>query len=718
MPRTIPLEKTRNIGIMAHIDAGKTTTTERILYYTGITHKMGEVHEGTAVMDWMEQEQERGITITSAATTCFWNDIRINIIDTPGHVDFTAEVERSLRVLDGAIALLGSVEGVEPQTETVWRQADKYRVPRIVFVNKMDRVGADFNQCVEQLRSKLHANPVVLHLPLGSEDRFRGVIDLIAEKAIVYKDETLGAAYDVVDVPAEELENVKHARERLIEALGEVDDHVMEKYVHGEPVTAQELKASLRRSTIAMKVFPVLCGSAFKNKGVQLLLDAVVDYLPSPVDVPAIEGSLPSDPETKVVRPPKDDAPFAALVFKIMTDPFVGQLAFVRVYSGTLKNGDTVYNPRRDRRERVGRLVKMHANKREEISEVLAGDIAAAVGLKNVSTGDTICVEDDPVVLEAMDFPAPVISVAIEPKTKADQEKMGTALGKLTQEDPTFKVNTDPDTGQTIISGMGELHLEILVDRMMREFNVGANVGRPQVAYRETILKAAEGEGKYVRQTGGRGQYGHVNVRVDPLPHPNLEEIAELTRKKSTNKFDSELNLLFVDEIVGGSVPREYIGPVYQGIREAMETGVLAGYEMTGVKVALEDGSYHEVDSSELAFKIAGSMGFKHAVAKAKPVLLEPVMKVEVVVPEEFMGDVLGDLSSRRGHVEGMEKRGSTQIIRAVVPLAEMFGYATDLRSRTQGRASYTMHFLRYDQAPSNVAEEVIAKVQGRAVAK
>jgi len=718
MPRTIPLEKTRNIGIMAHIDAGKTTTTERILYYTGITHKMGEVHEGTAVMDWMEQEQERGITITSAATTCFWNDIRINIIDTPGHVDFTAEVERSLRVLDGAIALLGSVEGVEPQTEAVWRQADKYRVPRIVFVNKMDRVGADFNQCVEQLQSKLHANPVVLHLPLGSEDKFRGVIDLIAQKAIVYKDETLGAAYDVVDVPAEELENVKHARERLIESLGEVDDRIMEKYVHGEPVTAEDLKTSLRRATTAMKVFPVLCGSAFKNKGVQLLLDAVVDYLPSPVDVPPIEGSVPSDEEQKITRPPKDDAPFAALVFKIMTDPFVGQLAFVRVYSGTLKNGDTVYNPRRDRRERVGRLVKMHANKREEISEVLAGDIAAAVGLKNVSTGDTICVESDPIVLEAMDFPAPVISVAIEPKTKADQEKMGNALGKLTQEDPTFKVNTDPDTGQTIISGMGELHLEILVDRMMREFNVGANVGRPQVAYRETILKAAEGEGKYVRQTGGRGQYGHVNVRVDPLPHPNLEEIAELTRKKSTNKFDSELNLLFVDEIVGGSVPREYIGPVYQGIREAMETGVLAGYEMTGVKVALEDGSYHEVDSSELAFKIAGSMGFKAAVGKAKPVLLEPVMKVEVVVPEEDMGDVLGDLSSRRGHVEGMEKRGSTQIIRAKVPLAEMFGYATDLRSRTKGRASYSMHFLRYEQAPSNVAEEVIAKVQGRAVAK
>ena len=703
---------------MAHIDAGKTTTSERILYYTGITHKMGEVHEGTAVMDWMEQEQERGITITSAATTCFWNEIRINIIDTPGHVDFTAEVERSLRVLDGAIAILGSVEGVEPQTETVWRQADKYQVPRIVFVNKMDRVGADFDQCVRQLREKLHANPVVIHLPLGSEERFQGVIDVLAQKAVVYKDETLGADYDIVEIPAAENDRVRRAREEAIEALGEVDDHIMEKYVHGEPISFEELKASVRRNTIAMKIFPVLCGSAFKNKGVQPLLDAVVDYLPSPLDVPPIEGSLPGDEHIKISRPPQDDAPFAALVFKIMTDPFVGQLAFLRVYSGTLKNGDTVYNPRRARRERVGRLVKMHANKREEINEVLAGDIAAAVGLKSVSTGDTICSENDPAVLEAMDFPAPVISVAIEPKTKADQEKMSQALGKLTHEDPTFKVHTDPDTGQTLISGMGELHLEILVDRMMREFNVGANVGRPQVAYRETILKAAEGEGKYIRQTGGRGQYGHVNLRVDPLPHPNLEEIAELTRKKTTNKFDSDLNVLFIDEIVGGSVPREYIPPVYQGIREAMETGVLAGYEMTGVKVALQDGSYHEVDSSELAFKIAGSMGFKDAVNHAKPVLLEPVMKVEVVVPEDFMGDVLGDLSSRRGHIEGMEKRGSTQIIRAVVPLAEMFGYATDLRSRTQGRASYTMHFLRYEQAPPNVAEEVVARVQGRAVEK
>jgi elongation factor G len=715
MSRQVPLEKYRNIGIMAHIDAGKTTTTERVLYYTGITHKMGEVHEGTAVMDWMEQEQERGITITSAATTCFWNDLRINIIDTPGHVDFTAEVERSLRVLDGAIAILGAVEGVEPQTEAVWRQADKYRVPRIVFVNKMDRVGADFDQCVSQLRSKLHANPVVVQLPLGTEDQFQGVIDLIEQRAIVWKDETLGADYDVKEIPAEYREISKAHRDQMIESLGEVDDQILEKYVHGEPISGQDLKASLRRNTIAIKVFPVVCGSAFKNKGIQLLLDAVVDFLPSPVDVLPVEGTIPGT-EEKIARPPDDSAPFAALVFKIMTDPFVGQLAFMRVYSGTLKNGDTVYNPRRDRRERIGRLLKMHANKREEINEVFAGDIVAAVGLKSVSTGDTVCVERDPIVLEAMDFPAPVISVAIEPKTKADQEKMGTALGKLTQEDPTFKVHTDPDTGQTLISGMGELHLEILVDRMLREFNVGANVGRPQVAYRETIRAAAEAEGKYIRQTGGRGQYGHVNLEIEPLPHPDPSQIAELTRKKSTNKFDAELNLLFVDGIVGGAVPREFIPPVYEGVREAMETGVLAGYEMTGVRVSLEDGSYHEVDSSEIAFKIAGSMAFKEAARKAQPVLLEPVMKVEVVVPEDFMGDVLGDLSARRGRVEGMEKRGSTQIIRSTVPLAEMFGYATDLRSRTQGRASYTMHFLRYEQTPANIAEEVIARVQGRTV--
>ena len=717
MARQTSIEKTRNIGIMAHIDAGKTTATERILYYTGITHKLGEVHEGTAVMDWMEQEQERGITITSAATTCFWKDIRINIIDTPGHVDFTAEVERSLRVLDGAIAILGAVEGVEPQTEAVWRQADRYRVPRIIFVNKMDRVGADFNTCVEQVRSKLHATPVVTQLPLGSEGDFEGVIDLISEKAIVYKDETLGADYVLAEIPAAYAEKVKHYREQMIEALGEVDDHILEKYVHGEKVTPEEIRAALRRGTVTIKIFPVLCGAAFKNKGIQPLLDGVVDYLPSPLDVPPAEGQS-LDGGAMLHRAADDDAPFSALIFKIMTDPYVGQLAFLRVYSGSLKVGETVFNSRKDRRERVSRLLKMHANKREEITEVFAGDIAAAVGLKTVATGDTICLEDSLIVFESMDFPAPVISVAIEPKTKADQDKMGLALSKLTQEDPTFKVHSDPDTGQTLISGMGELHLEILVDRMMREFGVAANVGRPQVAYRETINAASEAEGKYIRQTGGRGQYGHVHLRVGPLPHPDIAAIAELTKKKSTNKFDDNLNLLFLDEIVGGSIPREYITPVFTGIREAMETGVLAGYEMTGVRVVLDAGSYHEVDSSEMAFKIAGSMGFKEACRRAKPVLLEPVMKVEVVVPEEFMGDVLGDLSSRRGHIEGMEKRASTQIIRSTVPLAEMFGYATDLRSRTQGRASYTMHFLRYEQAPAAIAEEVIARVQGRAVSK
>jgi elongation factor G len=717
MPRQVALEKTRNIGIMAHIDAGKTTTTERILYYTGITHKMGEVHEGTAVMDYMVQEQERGITITSAATTCYWKDIRINIIDTPGHVDFTAEVERSLRVLDGAIAILGAVEGVEPQTEAVWRQADKYRVPRIVFVNKMDRAGADLAMCVEQIRSKLRANPVVTQLPLGAEDQFQGVIDVIRQKAIVYKDEELGADYSEVEIPAASAEVARRHREGLIEALGEVDDQIMSQYVRGEAVSPEDLRAALRRNTIALKVVPVLCGAAFKNKGVQPLLDAVVDYLPSPADVPPVQGLKPGTDEP-LLRRAEDDQPFSALIFKIMTDPFVGQLAFMRVYSGTLESGDSVYNPRLTRRERVSRLLKMHANKREEISEVFAGDIAAAVGLKSVSTGDTICEEDKPVVLEAMDFPTPVIAVAIEPKTKADQEKLGLALAKLTQEDPTFKVHTDPDTGQTIIAGMGELHLEILVDRMMREFNVAANVGRPQVAYRETIRAAAEAEGKYIKQTGGRGQYGHVNLRVEPLPRPDPEEIAELTKKKSGNRFDPELNLLFIDQIVSGAVPREYIGPVYDGVREAMETGVLAGYEMTGVRVTLDDGSYHEVDSSEIAFKIAGSMAFKEAVRKAKLVLLEPVMKVEVVVPEDYMGAVNGDLKSRRGQIEEMEKRGSTQIIRATVPLAEMCGSATDLRSRTQGRASYTMHFLRYEQTPTAIAEEVIARVQGRTVDK
>ena len=718
MARDVQLERYRNIGIMAHIDAGKTTTTERILYYTGRTHKMGEVHDGTAVMDWMEQEQERGITITSAATTCFWNDIRINIIDTPGHVDFTAEVERSLRVLDGAIAILGAVEGVEPQTETVWRQADKYRVPRIVFVNKMDRVGADFETCVSQLRSKLHANPIVIQLPLGAQDSFDGLIDLVAMRAIIWKDETLGAAFDVLDIPADQMEKARHAREQLIESLGEVDDAVMEKYIHGETLTADDLHAAIRRVTIAMKAFPVVCGSAFKNKGVQPLLDAVVDYLPSPLDVPPVEGYDPRDEEKTLIRKADDSDPFAALIFKIMTDPFVGQLAFLRVYSGNLKQGDTVYNPRRDRNERVSRLLQMHANKREEISEVYAGDIAAAVGLKNVSTGDTICDENAPIVLETMDFPAPVISVAIEPKTKADQEKLGNALAKLTQEDPTFKVHTDPDTGQTIIAGMGELHLEILVDRMMREFNVGANVGRPQVAYRETIRGSADAEGRHIKQSGGHGQFGIVHVRLEPMPHPNMEAITELTKKKNTHHFDPDINLLFVDEIVSGVVPREFINPVYEGVREAMQTGVLAGFEMTGVRVTLDDGKAHDVDSSEIAFKIAGSLGFKEAARRAKPVLLEPVMKVEVVVPEDHMGPVTGDLKSRRGQIEEMERRGSTQIIRAIVPLSEMFGYATDLRSRTQGRASYTMHFLRYEQAPASVAEDVIAKIQGKAVEK
>jgi len=718
MPRVVPLEKIRNIGIMAHIDAGKTTTTERVLFYTGITHKMGEVHEGTAVMDWMEQEQERGITITSAATTCFWKDYRINIIDTPGHVDFTVEVERSLRVLDGAIAILGAVEGVEPQTEAVWRQADKYRVPRMVFVNKMDRIGADFGSCVEQLRSKVHANPIPIQWPIGSEDNFQGVIDLVLQKAFIWKEETLGAKFEIEEIPESLAEVARKRREELIESLGEADDQILEKYVHGEDVTVEELQSAIRRAVIGLKAVPVLCGSAFKNKGVQLLLEAVVAYLPSPLDVPPIEGVNPTDEEEEIVRPPVDSEPFSALVFKIMTDPFVGQLAFMRVYSGSLKSGDSVYNPRRDRRERIGRLLKMHANKREEINEVFAGDIAAAVGLKSVSTGDTVCDESAPVVFEAMEFPAPVISVAIEPKTKADQEKLSGSLGKLMQEDPTFHVHTDPDTGETLISGMGELHLEILVDRLLREFKVGANVGRPQVAYRETVSKASEAEGKYVRQTGGRGQYGHVVLQVEPLLHPDAAAIADLIKKKSTNRFDADLQLLFIDGIVSGVVPKEYIPAVYGGLREAMEGGVLAGYEMTGIQVKLTDGSYHEVDSSEMAFKIAGSMGFKEAVRRARPILLEPVMKVEVVVPEEYMGDVLGDLSSRRGHVEGMERRGSTQIIRSTVPLAEMFGYATDLRSRTQGRAAYSMHFAKYEPAPSSIAQEVVARVQGRAVEK
>jgi elongation factor G len=697
MPRTTALEKTRNIGIMAHIDAGKTTTTERILYYTGINYKLGEVHEGTATMDWMEQEQERGITITSAATTCFWNNHRINIIDTPGHVDFTAEVERSLRVLDGAVAVFCAVGGVEPQSETVWRQADKYRVPRIAFVNKMDRPGADYQRCMDMMRSRLHANPVAIQLPLGKEDTFRGVIDLLDNKAILYLDETLGAEYKVEEVPEDYKQIVREYRDKIIEAACEADEKVFEKYVHGEAISNEELKAAIRKGTIAIKLTPVLCGSAFKNKGVQPLLDAVVGYLPSPVDIPPIQG-LTTDRSKPEVRKADDKEPFSALVFKIMTDSFVGQLAFFRVYSGSLNSGSYVYNSTKQTRERIGRLLKMHANKREEIKDVYAGDIAAAVGLRHVTTGDTICDENKQILLEAMDFPEPVISVAIEPKTKADQEKMGVALGKLAQEDPTFRIHTDPDTAQTIISGMGELHLEIIVDRMMREFNVGANVGKPQVAYKETIRKKADAEGKYIRQTGGRGQYGHVRITVEPS--------------------GVGAGFVFENEIIGGSIPREYIKPIEQGIKEAMQTGVLAGYEVKDVKVSLYDGSYHEVDSSEIAFKIAGSMAFKEGCRKASPALLEPVMKVEVVLPEEHMGDVIGDLNSRRGRIEGQEARPGTQIIRALVPLSSMFGYATDLRSRTQGRATYTMHFAHYEEVPKTIADEIIARAQGREVEK
>ena len=695
MPRTTALEKTRNIGIMAHIDAGKTTTTERILYYTGINYKIGEVHEGTATMDWMEQEQERGITITSAATTCFWNNHRINIIDTPGHVDFTAEVERSLRVLDGAVAVFCAVGGVEPQSETVWRQADKYRVPRIAFVNKMDRPGADYERCMSMMRSRLHANPVAIQYPLGKEDTFKGIIDLINEKAILYRDETLGAEYEVEEVPAEYKDIVHQYREKIIEAACEADEKLFAKFVGGEKITNDELMAGIRKGTIAIKLTPVLCGSAFKNKGVQPLLDAVVNFLPSPVDIPSVQGLTP-DRANPLSRKADDKEPFSALVFKIMTDPFVGQLAFFRVYSGKLDTGSYVYNSTKQARERIGRLLKMHANKREEIKDVFAGDIAAAVGLRNVTTGDTICDENKQILLEAMDFPEPVIAVAIEPKTKADQEKMGVALNKLAQEDPTFRIHTDPDTAQTIISGMGELHLEIIVDRMMREFNVGANVGKPQVAYKETIRSKADAEGKYIRQTGGRGQYGHVRITVEPS--------------------GVGTGFVFVNGIVGGAVPREYIKPVEQGIKEAMASGVLAGYEVKDVKVTLYDGSYHEVDSSEIAFKIAGSMAFKEGCRRAKPALLEPVMKVEVVLPDDFTGAVTGDLNSRRGRITEQEVRPGTQIIRAHVPLSEMFGYATDLRSRTQGRATYTMHFAHYEEVPKQIADEIIARAQGREV--
>jgi elongation factor G len=687
---------------MAHIDAGKTTTTERILFYTGITYKIGEVHEGTAVMDWMEQEQERGITITSAATTCFWRDHRINIIDTPGHVDFTAEVERSLRVLDGAVAVFDSVAGVEPQSETVWRQADKYRVPRICFVNKMDRIGADFKRTFDQIISKLEANPVAIQLPIGSEDKFVGVVDLIKMKSITYKDETMGADYIVGEIPADMLEEAKHYREQLIEKVSEADDKILEKYLHGQDITEDEIKAALRlrvnqsvRNKDEGAFVPVICGSAFKNKGVQPLLDAVVDFLPSPLDVPPIVGLDPTkSEETYIERPAADDAPFSALAFKIMTDPFVGQLTFFRVYSGMLTAGSSVYNATKQRTERIGRLLKMHANKREEIKEVYAGDIAAAVGLKSVSTGDTLCDEKHPIVLESMDFPEPVISLAIEPKTKGDQEKLGVGLQKLMAEDPTFRVNTDQQTGQVIIRGMGELHLDIIVDRLKREFSVEASVGKPQVAYKETLTRAADGEMKYAKQTGGRGQYGHVKIHLFP--------------------GEPGTGYLFENDIVGGVIPKEFIKPIDEGIKEALTRGVLAGYPVDDVRIVLYDGSYHDVDSSEMAFKIAGSMAFQDAAKKAKPVLLEPVMRVEVVVPKEYMGDVMGNLSSRRGQIQSQEDRGGTQIISARVPLSEMFGYATDLRSRTQGRATYSMHFDRYEQAPANVSEEVVARMQGK----
>ncbi|HEY4619689.1 MAG TPA: elongation factor G, partial [Nitrospirota bacterium] len=678
MSRQYSLENTRNIGIMAHIDAGKTTSTERILYYTGSSYKIGEVDEGTATMDWMEQEKERGITITSAATTCFWKDVRINIIDTPGHVDFTIEVERSLRVLDGAVAIFDAGQGVEPQSETVWRQADKYSVPRIAFINKMDKVGADFIESVKSMVDRLGANPVPIQIPIGAENDFRGPVDLISMKAVYFDDETLGAKYVVDDIPEELRGLAQEYRDKMIEKLADCDESVMEKYIAGEEVTPDEIRSALRRGTIEMKLTPVLCGSSFKNKGVQLLLDAISAYLPSPLDLPPVKGI---DPKTggEIERRPDDDLPFSALAFKIMTDPFVGQLTFFRVYSGVLNSGSYVYNSSKDTTERIGRILKMHANKREEIKTVYAGDIAAAVGLKSTTTGDTLCDKENPVILEKMEFPEPVIGIAIEPKTKTDQERMGVSLQKLAQEDPSFRVKTDEETGQTIISGMGELHLEIIVDRMLREFKVDANVGKPQVAYRETIRGKVESEGKYIRQTGGRGQYGHVWITVEPQPAGE--------------------GFVFENKIVGGSVPREYIPAIEKGIREALDSGVLAGYPVVDVKVTLFDGSYHDVDSSEMAFKIAGSMAFKDGAKRAKPVLLEPIMSLEVTVPEEYMGDVIGDINSRRGRIQAVRPRSAAQIITAEAPLSEMFGYATDLRSLTQGRATFTMQFARYEEA-------------------
>jgi len=684
--RIVPIEKVRNIGFMAHIDAGKTTTTERVLYYTGLTYKIGEVHEGTATMDFMEQEKERGITITSAATTCFWRKHRINIIDTPGHVDFTIEVERALRVLDGAIAIFCAVGGVEPQSETVWRQADKYRVPRLAFINKMDRVGADFEGCISMMIDRLKANPVPIQIPLGKEENFQGVIDLIKMKAIIYDEETKGARYEYIDIPEEYRAKAEEFRDKMLEALADFDETIMEKYLEGEEITEEEIHQALRKGTIELKLVPVLCGSAFKNKGIQQLLDAIVDYLPSPVDIPPVKGKTPDGKE--IERMASDDAPFTALAFKLMTDPYVGHLTFLRVYAGHLKSGDTVFNASKGVKEKIGRLLKMHANKREEVSEVYAGDIVAAVGLRRTTTGDTLCDEREPILLESIEVPEPVISVAIEPKTKDDQDKLGTALHKIAVEDPSFRVRYDEETGETIISGMGELHLEIIIDRLRREFKVQANVGRPQVSYRETITKPVKVEGKFIKQTGGRGQYGHVWLEMEPLP--------------AGKGFE------FIDAITGGVIPKEYIPAVERGIREAMEKGVIAGYPVTDVRVRLVDGSYHEVDSSDMAFAIAASMAFKEGVKKGAPVLLEPIMLLEVIVPEQYVGDVMGDITARRGKVTGIEMRKNAQVIRAHVPLAEMFGYATTLRSATQGRATYTMQFSHYEPVPAKIAEALI----------
>lgn len=688
MPRQIPMNRLRNIGIMAHIDAGKTTTTERILFYTGKVHKLGEVHEGNATMDWMVQEQERGITITSASTTCYWKDHQINIIDTPGHVDFTVEVERSLRVLDGAVAVFCAKGGVEPQSETVWRQADKYHVPRIAYVNKMDIMGANFYNVIDQIRERLGANPIPIQIPIGSENDFRGIVDLVAMKAYIYTND-LGTDIQVTEIPEEIRDKAEEYREKLLEAVSDQDETIMEKFLEGEEISEEEIKAVLRKACIAVKAVPVLCGSSYRNKGVQLLLDAIIDYLPSPLDIPPVKGVDPVSGE-EIERIAGDDEPFSALAFKIISDPYVGKLTYFRIYSGTLKAGSYVYNSTKNRKERIGRILRMHANHRQEVEEAMAGEIVATVGLKDTMTGDTLCDEAKPIILESMQFPEPVIHVAIEPKTKADQEKMSVSLQRLSEEDPTFRTYTDPETGQTIIAGMGELHLEIIVDRLLREFKVQANVGKPQVAYKETIRKAVKAEGKYIRQTGGRGQYGHVWLEIEPLePGKGYE---------------------FVNKIVGGVIPKEYIPAVDAGVREAMQNGVLAGYPVVDVKVTLFDGSYHEVDSSEMAFKIAGSVAFKEAMKKADPVLLEPIMKVEVVVPEEYMGDVIGDLNSRRGHIEGVEARSNVQVIRSYVPLAEMFGYATDLRSKTQGRGTYTMQFSHYAEVPKNIAENIINK--------